>query len=262
MPQMELEGHAAAVSPPPRWTTQTERTQGEAMRTELIAVLAALGVIVLLAKAYERWFFPRDPVRSVDPSASIVAPADGRIVYVAAVEEGRVPIAIKGSSEIPLDDIVKGWPRPTNGVLIGIFMTPFDVHYQRSPIAGTVEEVSYHPAPHNYVMGSMFLRNLLRIQPMYARSPHIVANERNIIHIAGHDQDAYVVQIADQQVNKIDCYVGPGDEVVAGQKIGMIRRGSQVDLFLPGLVPSDLPDVLVGQQVHAGASTLLTQPGL
>ena len=82
-------------------------------------------------------------------------------------------------------------------------------------------------------MGSMFLRSLFRIQPMYARSPHIVANERNIVHIAGQNQDAHIVQIADQQVNRIDCYVRPGDRVVAGQKIGMISRGSQVDLFLP-----------------------------
>jgi phosphatidylserine decarboxylase len=231
------------------------------MRTRLIASSAAIGMLALLVKAYERWFFPRDPARTADPHASIVSPADGRIVYVADVEEGRVPIAIKGKSEIPLNDIVKGPTRPARGVLIGIFMSPFDVHYQRSPIAGMVKEVSYHPAPHNYVMGSMFLRNLFRIQPMYTRSPHIVANERNIVHIAGHDRDAYVVQIADQQVNKIDCYVDPGDEVTVGQKIGMIRRGSQVDLFLPGLGAADLPDVAVGQRVQAGTSTLLNRSG-
>jgi phosphatidylserine decarboxylase len=232
------------------------------MRTKIIAWSTALGILTLLVKAYERWFFPRDPARTVDPQALIVSPADGRIVYVATVEEGRVPIAFKGKSEIPLIDIVKGRPRPAKGVLIGIFMSPFDVHYQRSPIAGTVEEVSYHPAAYNHVMGSMFLRNLFRIQPMYARSPHIVENERNIIHITGRGQDAYVVQIADQQVNKIDCYVRAGDEVVAGQKIGMIRRGSQVDLFMPGLGAADLPDVVVGQRVQAGASTLLERSGV
>ncbi len=229
------------------------------MRTRLLATSAAIGGFVLAVKAYERWYFPRDPSRLVDADAAIVSPADGRIVYVADVTEGRVPISVKGGSEIPLDDIVKGRPRPMMGAHIGIFMSPFDVHYQRSPIAGVVEEVSYHPAAYNHVMGSMFLRNLFRIQPMYARSPHIVANERNIIHIAGTDQDAYVVQIADQQVNKIDCYVAPGDEVTAGQKIGMIRRGSQVDLFLPGLAASDLPGVSVGDKVKAGTSTLLTR---
>lgn len=229
------------------------------MRSKLVALPAMLVMIALLIRAYERWFFPRDPSRSVDPRALIVAPADGRIVYVAQVEEGRVPIAIKQRSEIPLDDIVKGTRRPETGVLIGIFMSPFDVHYQRSPISGIVQETSYHPAAYNHVMGSMFLRNLFRIQPMYARSPHIVANERNIVHIEGRNQDAYIVQIADQQVNRIDCYVRPGDRVVAGQKIGMIRRGSQVDLFLPGVVPSDLAGVAVGQKVRAGASSFLRQ---
>ncbi len=230
------------------------------MRSKLIFWPAVLGAMAVLVKAYERWYFPRDPARTVDPDATIVSPADGRIVYVADVAEGSVPIAVKGESAIPLDDIVKGQPRPSQGVLIGIFMSPFDVHYQRSPISGIVEEVSYHPAPYNYVMGSMFLRNLFRIQPMYARSPHIVANERNIVHISGRDRDAYVVQIADQQVNKIDCYVKPGDEVRAGQKLGMIRRGSQVDLFLPGIVSSDLPGLAVGDKVQAGATTLLSRP--
>ena len=230
------------------------------MRTKLIVWPAVLAAMAVLVKAYERWYFPRDPARTVDPTAVVVSPADGRIVYVADVAEGTVPIAIKGKRAIPLDEIVKGKHRPSQGVLIGIFMSPFDVHYQRSPIAGIVEEVSYHPAQYNYVMGSMFLRNLFRIQPMYARSPHIVANERNIIHIRGRDRDAYVVQIADQQVNKIDSYVRPGDQVIAGQKIGMIRRGSQVDLFLPGLTPADLPDVAVGHKLQAGASTLLNRP--
>jgi phosphatidylserine decarboxylase len=105
-------------------------------------------------------------------------------------------------------------------------------------------------------MGSMFLRDLFRIQPMHTRSPHIFENERNIIHVTGEDQEAYVVQIADQQVNKIDCYVQVGDEVTIGQKLGMIRRGSQVDLFLPDLTPADLPNASVGGKLRAGESTL------
>lgn len=170
-----------------------------------------------------------------------------------------MPIAVKGLSEIRLEEVVKGPIPPASGVLIGIFMSPLDVHYQRSPIAGVIRDVSYHPVPYNHVMGSMFLRNLFRIQPMYAKSPHIVENERNIIHVRGDSHDAYVVQIADQQVNKIDCYVTAGDEVTAGEKIGMIRRGSQVDLFLPGLRRSDLPHLRVGDTVRAGTTTLLSR---
>jgi phosphatidylserine decarboxylase len=227
------------------------------MRRVLISGAVALGLLYGLMRGYERWYFPRDPERTVDPGAAVVSPADGRVVYMARVDAGTVPISIKQRTEIPLTDIVKGANRPSTGTLIGIFMSPFDVHYQRSPISGTVTEISYHPVPYNYVMGSMFLRNLFRIQPMYAKSPHIVENERNIIRISGEHHDAYVVQIADQQVNKIDCYVSVGDIVAIGEKIGMIRRGSQVDLYLPGVEPSDLTRIEVGRHLAAGESPLL-----
>lgn len=228
------------------------------MRYWLIPVGLAVGLVVVLVRLYERYWFPRDPSREIDPRARVVAPADGRVVYAVRVSRGSVPIAIKGRNALPLDEIVRGSDRPRAGTLVGIFMSPFDVHYQRSPITGTVAEVSYHPAPHNHVMGSMFLRNLFRVQPMYAKSPHIHDNERNVIRISGDDLDAYVVQIADQQVNRIDCYVKAGDTVSAGDKIGMIRRGSQVDLFLTELEPSQLSGVVVGKRLAAGESVLLT----
>ena len=227
------------------------------MRRVLVVLATFIGFLALAMRAYERWYFPRDPHRDADPQARVVSPADGRIVYVAHVEGGAVPIAIKNRREIPLDEIVKGEDRPPAGTLIGIFMSPFDVHYQRSPIAGVVGEVTYHPAAFNHVMGSMFLRNLVGAQPFHEKSPHIYANERNVIRIDGNDLTAFVVQIADQQVNTIDCSVGVGDSVVAGDKIGMIRRGSQVDLFIPGLSPEDFPELRPGIKVRAGSTTIL-----
>ncbi|MDJ0790658.1 MAG: phosphatidylserine decarboxylase [Acidimicrobiia bacterium] len=228
------------------------------MRKVLIGLSVGIGILVIAVRAYERWWFPRDPERAVDPSARVVAPADGRIVYVAHVEKGAAPIAIKDRREIPIDEIVKGDERPPEGTLIGIFMSPFDVHHQRSPIAGTVTEVTYHPAPHNHVMGSMFLRNLIGMEPLHVKSPHIYDNERNVIRIDGEDLSAYVVQIADQQVNKIDCTVGEGQPIGIGDRIGMIRRGSQVDLFVPGLRPGDFPALAVGAKVYAGSTVLLS----
>ncbi len=227
------------------------------MRRALVGLTIVIGLLAIAMRAYERWYFPRDPDRDLDPQARVVSPADGRIVYVARVEGGTVPIAVKNRREIPLDEIVKGEDRPPAGTLIGIFMSPFDVHYQRSPIAGVVGEVTYHPAAFNHVMGSMFLRNLVGAEPLHEKSPHIYANERNVIRIDGDELTAFVVQIADQQVNKIDCSVGVGDSVAAGDKIGMIRRGSQVDLFVPGLSPEDFPDLRPGIKVHAGSTTLL-----
>lgn len=227
------------------------------MRRLAFTIAVLVGALVVLARAYERWWFPRDPERQIDPSARIVAPADGRIVYVAAVEEGVVPIAVKERREIPLDEIVKGDERPPAGVLIGIFMSPFDVHYQRSPIAGVVGEVSYHPTSFNHVMGSMFLRNLVGMEPLHAKSPHIHDNERNVIRIDGEELTAFVVQIADQQVNKVECYVTPGDRVEMGDRIGMIRRGSQVDVFVVGVTVEDFAGLDVGTKVAAGETVLL-----
>lgn len=227
----------------------------------LALAIAAAVVVAALALtaayfAYRHWYFGRDPQRTIHPTARLVAPADGQVIYVRDVADGMVPITIKQRREIPLTDIVKGYDQPVGGVLIGIYLSPFDVHYQRSPIAGVVRAVTYHSAPRNEVMESMFWRHYLRMQPMYVNSPHIYLNERNIIHIAGERDEVYVVQIADYYVNRIDCYVQPGDVVAAGQKIGMIHAGSQVDLFVLRAQAHEMTGAQVGKAVQAGATAL------
>lgn len=218
--------------------------------------LLVAGASYAVFEAYRKWYFPRDPARSVPENATVVAPSDGRVVYLEQVEDGVVPIAIKGRREIPLNEIVKGENGPLSGTLLGIFLSPYDVHYQRFPIGGTVEKITYHPAPFNESMGDMFVRNLFRLDNRYANSSHVWANERNIVRIKGVDRTAFVVQIADQQVNRIDCYVDEGDEVAIGDKLGMIRWGSQVDLFLPGLTPDDFV-VVIGDKLRAGETVLV-----
>ncbi len=209
----------------------------------------------LIFETYRRWYFPRDPDRTIPTRARVVAPADGRVVYLERVDGGVVPISIKGRTEIPLDEIVKGADRPPAGTLVGIFLSPYDVHYQRSPISGTVSEITYHEAP-NQSMGDMFLRNLFRMDRRYVNSPHVYENERNVVRIDGDDLTAFVVQIADQQVNRIDCYIETDDAVTKGEKIGMIRWGSQVDLFVPDLTPDQFV-VAVGDKLKAGESALV-----
>jgi phosphatidylserine decarboxylase len=226
------------------------------MRRLITGAIVASGASYLTFKAYQRWYFPRDPARSIQRDARVVAPADGRVVYLEKVDDGLVPIAVKKRTEIPLDEIVKGEERPPAGTLLGIFLSPYDVHYQRTPIAGTVSEITYHPAPFNESMGNMFLRNLLRMDNRYANSPHVYANERNVIRVDGAELSAFVVQIADQQVNKIDCYVKQGDSVAIGEKYGMIRWGSQVDLFIPNLTPADFV-VQPGDKLRAGETVLV-----
>ena len=219
------------------------------------AVLSA-GLSYAVFEVYRRWYFPRDPKRLIPQDVRVVAPSDGRVIYLEQVEDGVVPIAIKGRQEIPLNEIVKSENRPLSGTLLGIFLSPYDVHYQRLPIAGVVSEITYHSAPFNESMGDMFVRNLFRLDNRYAKSSHVWANERNIVRIDGEDLSAFVVQIADQQVNRIDCYVEEGDKVDIGDKLGMIRWGSQVDLFIPDLSPEDFL-VESGDKLRAGETVLV-----
>jgi phosphatidylserine decarboxylase len=223
--------------------------------------LVAAGALVAatsyaIFEAYRKWYFPRDPARSIPRDVRVVAPSDGRIVYLEQVDSGVVPIAIKGRHEIPLHEIVKSETDPVSGTLVGIFLSPYDVHYQRVPIAGTVSRITYHPAPFNESMGDMFVRNLFRLGNRYANSPHVWANERNIVRIDGEELTAFVVQIADQQVNRIDCYVDEGDKVAIGDKLGMIRWGSQVDLFVPDVSPGDFV-AGIGDRLRAGETVLV-----
>jgi len=225
-------------------------------RRLIVGSALAAGVSYAIFQAYHKWYFPRDPDRSIPQDARVVAPSDGRVVYLEKVEEGVVPIAIKGRQGIPLNEIVKSENRPLSGTLLGIFLSPYDVHYQRVPIAGTVSEITYHPVPFNESMGDMFVRNLFRLNNRYAGSSHVWANERNIVRIDGEELSAFVVQIADQQVNRIDCYIDKGDEVAMGDKLGMIRWGSQVDLFIPDLTPADFV-VANGDKLRAGETVLV-----
>src|SRR5262249_53887176 len=120
-------------------------------------------------------------------------------------------------------------------LLVGVFMSPFDVHYNRAPLSGTVEFVRHHPGRgRNLHMGMMHWRTLLGREPYYHGSEHIVQNERTVTKIngtlRGADVRCYVVQIAAKTVAGIDSYVQPGERVAKGAIFGMIRVGSQVDV--------------------------------
>lgn len=228
------------------------------MQTFVVATGATFITLILLHVYWRRVYFSRDPERTINREARVIAPADGRVIYLKNVDDGTIPISIKDRDEIPLTEIVKGIDGHDSGVLMGIFLSPMDVHYQRSPIAGQVTNVTYHRSKSNQLMSSMFWRNVFGREPLYSNSRHIVENERNVVRIVNDDFELYVVQIADKWVNKIDCYVKTGESVEAGQKIGMIRMGSQVDLFIPGATVSSIAEnVQIGEKVYAGVSTII-----
>jgi len=214
----------------------------------LLVVLCAL----CMAWVYWRfiWFF-RDPDRAVPKGNNVVSPADGEIVYVKRIKKGVVPISVKRGRKISLKDDIK---EKSSGdkYLIGVFMSPFSVHVNRAPIAGKVDHVK-HYNHNNLAMTIMWFRTLLNIRPFYKYSHHMWVNERNVVLIKGKFP-VYVVQIADLAVNKVVCWVKKGSKVKKGQRFGMIKMGSQVDVVLP----ANKVKVLVkeGDKVRAGESVL------
>jgi phosphatidylserine decarboxylase len=182
-----------------------------------------------VATAWCAYFF-RDPPR-VTPvrDGLVVAPADGRVSQITTA----APPHELGLSDTPL-------PR------VSIFMSVFDCHVNRSPVAGQVENIVYQP-------GKFFNADLDKAS---------ADNERNSLVVASAGSRIGVVQIAGLVARRIVCFVRIGQSVGAGERFGMIRFGSRLDVYLPdGIAPL----VAVGQTAIAGETVLadlrLADPG-
>ena len=125
---------------------------------------------------------------------------------------------------------------------ISIFMSVFDCHVNRSPVAGRVEKIVYQP-------GKFFNADLDKAS---------VDNERNSLVIATAGTRIAVVQIAGLIARRIVCFVREGQPVGAGERFGMIRFGSRLDVYLP---EGTAPMVAVGQTALAGETVLADLSG-
>jgi len=180
--------------------------------------LGWLGTFVTLWCAY----FFRDPPR-VTPvrDGIVVAPADGRVSQVV----NAVP---------PSDLGLGGRPLPR----ISIFMSVFDCHVNRSPVAGRIERIVYRA-------GKFLSADLDKASE---------DNERNaFVILSGAGVRIAVIQIAGLVARRIVPFAREGDTVAAGQRIGMIRFGSRVDVYLPD---GARPLVAEGQKAIAGETVL------
>ena len=179
-----------------------------------------LGWLGALATLWCIYFF-RDPVR-VTPvrDGIVVAPADGRV--------SRIANAL-APKELDLGE--RPLPR------VSIFMSVFDCHVNRSPLAGKIERVIYHH-------GAFLNADLDKASE---------DNERNCLVIAGDRGRIGVVQIAGLIARRIVSFVREGATVGAGERIGMIRFGSRVDVYLPEGVR---PLVAEGQTAIAGETVI------
>ena len=223
---------------------------------------AAFLILVLLLSVfyfYRKVWFYRDPIRRPPRVDNvIISPADGRVMYIKQFEKGEV-YSNKLGEKIELKEITKAniGTGATNGWLIGIYMSPLDVHFNYSPVKGRVEKIVYTSAKANLPMvdlweyiNFMFLRKTV---DLFAKKFHFV-NERNAIFLKGKDFPVIMVEIADKFVNKISCFVREGDFLEIGQKISFIERGSQVDLII---FKEDLQFLVKpGDQVYGGETVL------
>jgi phosphatidylserine decarboxylase len=227
----------------------------------LILVAGTLAAVLIGGFLYWRyvWFF-RDPPRTPPSESGLVSPADGTVVYVRKVGPGEDVISIKQGVRATIRDLVREDIDGTK-LVIGIFMSPFDVHYNRAPLTGTIDFIRRHPARgENLHMGAMHWRTLLNREPHYAGSLHIMQNERTVTRFVADYRGAalgyYVVQIGARTVNGIDSYYRTGEQVERGQTFGMIRIGSQVDLVVPWRAGFE-PQVRPGETVRAGETVLI-----
>ena len=186
----------------------------------ITAVLALLGLwiaaaLALLVTAFMAYFF-RDPQREITTDQSlVVSPADGRVTVVTEIEPGTV-------------DSLK---------LVSIFLSPFDVHINRAPIAGTITDVTY--AKGKFLMATDANASLV--------------NEQNVLTIEGERITVICKQIAGILARRIVCWKRAGDRVALGERFGLIKFSSRTDLILPGTV-----EVLVskGTRVKGGVSVI------
>ncbi len=176
-------------------------------------------VVVTLLAIWLVVFF-RDPKRSGPRGESfVIAPADGRIVDVQVVDE---PMYLEAEA-----------------TRISIFMNVFNVHVNRYPVSGSVDLVRYN-----------------RGKFLHAASDKAsLDNEQASVGIRGARSAVLVRQIAGQIARRIVTDGRPGDRAEQGGRMGMIRFGSRVDVFLPRTSPVAVR-VAVGDRVHAGTSVL------
>ncbi len=193
----------------------------------LLAVAIAVGwatgawgwsVVPVVLAAFFLWFF-RDPRRAIPQAAGlVVSPGDGKVTETAAIETPQGPRQ-----------------------RISIFLSVFDVHVNRSPIAGVLTAVRYQKGEY-----------LNAMNPASADR-----NEQNVVTVRGEGIEVTFKQIAGLLARRIVFRHREGDRVERGQRVGLIKFGSRVDVLIPA---SARLRVKVGDRVKGGASVLAVAP--
>ena len=182
---------------------------------DLLVLAIPLGVLTLFII-----FFFRDPQRNlVNSEKAVLTPADGKIIAIEKLTNG--------------DNRFKD-----TAIKLSIFMSLFNAHINRIPIGGRISQLTYHP-------GKFFSANLDKAS---------LYNENNIVMLETDKKKKIVlVQVAGLIARRIVCWVKAGDYVRAGQRFGLIRFGSRLEVYLP---PDSTITVRKGEKVKAGQTVI------
>jgi phosphatidylserine decarboxylase len=172
-----------------------------------------VGLFFFLIALFMAYFF-RDPKRVPpdDPNV-VVSPADGRVTRIESAAAGEAP------------------------TLISIFLSPFDVHINRSPIRGRIVDVVYSPG--KFVMATKEEASLI--------------NEQNTLTIQGEKITVVCKQIAGILARRVICWKGKGDQLKLGERFGMIKFSSRTDVLLPANVKVTVSE---GDRVRGGTTVI------
>jgi len=185
----------------------------------LLTRSVALTALAVLVAIFFLWFF-RDPERTVPTGpGEIVSPGDGVVTEV-------------------------DWLETASGsrLRMSIFLNVFDVHVNRAPVAGTVKVVEHRE-------GS-FLNAM--------KPESVVMNEQTLVVIDAGGYEVSYKQIAGLLARRIVCAVKVGDRLERGQRVGMIKFGSRVDVLMPA---EAVPKVKAGSRVRGGSTIVAVLPG-
>jgi phosphatidylserine decarboxylase len=174
----------------------------------------AWALVPLLLAVFFLWFF-RDPERAIpDAAGAVVSPGDGKVTDVSFVTVGSEKLA-----------------------RISIFLSVFDVHVNRSPVAGVVRDVCYQRGKFLNAMNQASAEQ----------------NEQNIVSVEGDGQVVVFKQISGLLARRIVFHPKVGDRLERGQRVGLIKFGSRVDVLLDAEATLQ---VKIGDRVRGGASIL------
>jgi len=242
MPSLDKRGGSDLTPSTVKWRFPSTHPEGRkfgvvAAALTLFAFLLGWSVLGWLLAGLTIWVFAffRDPVRTTPRGDNLViAPADGLITLISKVPPPRELAAPDGLGD----------PEYTR---VSIFMSVFDVHINRSPVSGRVRKVAYIP-------GKFINADLDKASEDNERQ-HVVVETAMGVRIG-------FTQIAGLVARRILTFVREGDVVEAGERVGLIRFGSRVDVYLPA---GTGPKVLLGQRAIAGETVIAeigTQPEL